>query len=165
MATGTEGPDVLTNDQSLTSETIDALGGDDTINVRNPHPPGDPTLAGSTVTVDGGSGFDTLNLSAPYINLFPGSAFLNDGTFGPSVAVYLYPAGVLYSGVERLAVTASAYFGRNPFLGFYVPGACRPATRSTSFESSAPAARLKSPSSPPAATTRYIWAMSATARG
>src|SRR5436853_2673348 len=119
MATGTEGNDVLTNDQTLTNETIDALGGDDTINVRNPHPGSPNTL--TRVTVIGGAGIDTLYLSANYISILShGSAFLHDGT-GFGIADFQYPSSVGWSGIERLVVTANAYFGRAQD-GTFTPG-------------------------------------------
>ena len=121
MATGTDGPDTLANDQTLRSETINALGGDDRINVRPPHPPGDSTQY-SSITVNGGSGFDTLAISAPFIDLSPGYAFINEGTAtGFSISIYRYPANVFFSEVERLVASGSAYFSRARD-GSFTPG-------------------------------------------
>ncbi|HZF96322.1 MAG TPA: calcium-binding protein, partial [Allosphingosinicella sp.] len=61
MTTGTEGNDTLTNDPNADPETIDALGGDDRITVNRPASQAPPGYADSAiVTVNGGSGFDTL---------------------------------------------------------------------------------------------------------
>jgi Ca2+-binding RTX toxin-like protein len=114
MATGTEGPDVLTNDQSLSEETINALGGDDIIDVTNPHPANwSPTTMVTRVTIDGGAGFDTLRLSGRRVNLSPNSAFVNDGTSGASVFIFEWGSFISWSQIERLVVSGTAYSGRN----------------------------------------------------
>ncbi len=109
MATGTAGPDVLSNDQSLSSETIDALGGDDRIIVRTPFPPGGGNSV-TSVTVDGGDGFDTLDLSAyPIYSLSPN--FARIGEYATQSSSSTWPADISWSGVERLVVFGDADFG------------------------------------------------------
>jgi Ca2+-binding RTX toxin-like protein len=54
VTTGTEGNDNLQNDPALQNETVNALGGDDRITIVLPAP------TPATVSVEGGSGFDTL---------------------------------------------------------------------------------------------------------
>jgi Ca2+-binding RTX toxin-like protein len=49
------------------------------------------------------------------------SAFLNDGTAGGGIFIFLYPASLVFSEVERLVVTGSGYFGRAQD-GSYFPG-------------------------------------------
>lgn len=102
MATGTQANDVLSNDPGAATDTIDALGGDDTINVTNLNVTGV-----SQVAVDGGDGFDTLNLTAePYIfELGATSAILMDGVLPPDTG------GVVlnYSQVEQLVIYGRAY--------------------------------------------------------
>ncbi|HEX8224311.1 MAG TPA: calcium-binding protein [Allosphingosinicella sp.] len=109
MATGTQGPDILSNDQSLSNETIDALGGDDRINVRTPFPPGGGNSV-TSVTVNGGDGFDTLDLSAyPIYSLSPNSARI--GEYATQSSSSTWPADISWSGVERLVVFGDADFG------------------------------------------------------
>jgi Ca2+-binding RTX toxin-like protein len=110
MTTGTEGPDVLSNDPSLTSDTVDALGGDDVITFTLPHP-ASQTSPVNSVTFRGGDGFDTLKLGGSYVSLSAGSAFIASGLSGPFS--YLGGTSVSWSQVERLEVSGYAYSGRN----------------------------------------------------
>ena len=121
MAIGTEGNDVLSNDRTLRNETIEALGGDDRINITNSHPALEPH-ASSTVTVNGGAGTDTLSISSTYISsLSATSAFIHEGRLGPmSLFRYQNPIGVSWTGIERLVVTGIAYPDFNS-SGNYAP--------------------------------------------
>jgi Ca2+-binding RTX toxin-like protein len=102
MPMGTQGNDVLNNDPGAAAETIEALGGDDTINITNLNVQGV-----SEVAVDGGDGFDTLNLTAePYIYaLSATSAVLMDGVLPPDTS----GVELSYSQVERLVVHGIAW--------------------------------------------------------
>jgi Ca2+-binding RTX toxin-like protein len=108
VVTGTDGPDVLTNDPSLGSVTIDALGGDDVINVAHPRSSFEPF---ASVAVNGGDGFDTLRFSGSYVSLSATSAFIATGRNG--IFGFIGPAGISWSGVERLVISGTAYSGVN----------------------------------------------------
>ena len=60
MTVGTEGNDTLVNDTTISNEVVDARSGDDIIYVT------EPTTLGSSVTVLGGEGFDTLRINARF---------------------------------------------------------------------------------------------------
>ncbi|HYJ82740.1 MAG TPA: hypothetical protein VEW26_07860, partial [Allosphingosinicella sp.] len=82
MATGTEGPDYLTNDTTVEYDTINALGGDDTIAIRT-------SSMHHVVTVSGGDGVDTLTAIGGFIwSATPGRIITGQGTFSPFNEVY-----------------------------------------------------------------------------
>lgn len=72
MTAGTEGSDVLTNDEAVQDEVIDAFGGDDHIIVTVPR--GGSVIL-PTIAVNGGDGFDTLELDAVMLEQAEGSEF------------------------------------------------------------------------------------------
>jgi Ca2+-binding RTX toxin-like protein len=111
MTVGTEGNDVLSNDRWMQHETIDALGGDDRINVTTAYG------RDSVVAVDGGAGTDTLAISATYISsLSATSAFIHEGRLGPqSNFRFQNDTSITWSGIERLVVSGAIYFEVNPF--------------------------------------------------
>ncbi|MET1112259.1 MAG: calcium-binding protein [Allosphingosinicella sp.] len=102
MATGTEGPDYLVNDTSVEFDVINALGGDDTIEIIT-------SSAHHVVTVSGGSGVDTLTVASFIWSASPGRIITGSGTFGPKNEVY-------YGGIERLTIQgiALSLTGGNP---------------------------------------------------
>jgi Ca2+-binding RTX toxin-like protein len=108
MTTGTEGNDNLTNDTSLKHETVDALGGDDVITVTRPTP---TITSGETVTVNGGSGFDTLIVDTGYsfVNSLGATGF--DGSFNVRGGSGINWT-VSWTSIERLELTAK-FFGNN----------------------------------------------------
>jgi Ca2+-binding RTX toxin-like protein len=112
MATGTEGPDSLTNDPTNTNDVIDALGGDDLITIQRPN----PTMnGGERVTVNGGSGFDTLVIDTNYTNLSSLNATGFDGSVivrGGSNISY----SVAWTSIERLEITGR-FFSNGFSLG------------------------------------------------
>ncbi|HET9637700.1 MAG TPA: M10 family metallopeptidase C-terminal domain-containing protein [Allosphingosinicella sp.] len=113
MTTGTEGNDNLTNDRTLKFETIDALGGDDVITVLRPNTSFNSTF--ETVTVNGGSGFDTLIVDTGYSNFYPISNSGFDGSFtvrsGSSNSWT-----VSWTSIERLELTAKFFGNNNSFI-------------------------------------------------
>jgi Ca2+-binding RTX toxin-like protein len=107
MTTGTEGPDLLTNNPTVVEETIDALGGDDIITITN-------TLARNQfefrrVTVDGGAGVDTLRVSETYLDVGLTFVSIIHDIFG--VALHLYSEFIGYTGVERLVLSGNTFGG------------------------------------------------------
>ncbi|HEX8380224.1 MAG TPA: hypothetical protein VF619_06730, partial [Allosphingosinicella sp.] len=108
MTTGTEGNDNLANDVSLKHETIDALGGDDVIAVTRPTP---TMSSGETVTVNGGSGFDTLIIDTgySYLNSLGANGF--DGQMNVRAGSGINWT-VSWTSIERLELTAR-FFGNN----------------------------------------------------
>jgi len=109
MVTGTEGPDNLTNDPSLTTETINALGGDDVITVTRPNRFGDA----DSVTVNGGSGFDTLILNTGFFisasaSGFDGQVRVREGN-GEGYHVF-------WTSIERLELSGR-FFNSDVTLG------------------------------------------------
>jgi Ca2+-binding RTX toxin-like protein len=109
MTTGTEGNDNLTNDVSLKNETVDALGGDDVITVIRPNTSFNSSL--ETVTVNGGSGFDTLKVDTNYSTFYGISANGFDGSFTVRNGS-LNAWSVSWTSIERLELTAQ-FFGNN----------------------------------------------------
>ncbi|MFL6846021.1 MAG: M10 family metallopeptidase C-terminal domain-containing protein [Allosphingosinicella sp.] len=106
MTTGTEGNDNLVNDRTLRNETIDALGGDDIITVTAPF---STIQSNETVTVNGGSGFDTLILDTGYAYGFA-SATGFDGHVrirqGSGIGWDVY-----WTSIERLELTVKLFNG------------------------------------------------------
>jgi len=94
MATGTEGPDFLTNDTSVEFDVINALGGDDTIAISTSN-------IYHEVSVSGGSGVDTLTVGGFIWGAAAGRITIGQGTFSPFNLVY-------YGGIERLIIDATA---------------------------------------------------------
>jgi Ca2+-binding RTX toxin-like protein len=109
MTTGTAGNDTLTNDVSLKNETIDALGGDDVITVTRPNMSFNSSL--ETVTVNGGSGFDTLIVDTGYANFYGIGASGFDGSFTVRTSS-LNAWSVSWTSIERIELTAQ-FFGNN----------------------------------------------------
>jgi Ca2+-binding RTX toxin-like protein len=102
VTTGTPGNDVLSNDQSVPNEVVDALAGDDRIIVTY------PVRANDSVTVHGGDGFDTLEISDQF-NGVDSRSFISvrksSSIQGP----------VFYDGIERILVTGQMV-GNGPFI-------------------------------------------------
>jgi Ca2+-binding RTX toxin-like protein len=109
MATGTEGPDVLQNNRSILNETIDALGGDDSITIVDV---GSPL---GIMRVDGGEGFDTLTIYGTLQGLSSTSTTLRAGTFSPF-------NGLVWTSIERLMVFGNAFGGRGQDGSFLPSG-------------------------------------------
>lgn len=109
MATGTEGPDYLVNDTTVEFDVINALGGDDTIEIRT-------SSIHHVVTVSGGSGVDTLTVGGFIWSAGVGRIITGQGTFAPYNEVY-------YGGIERLIIRGIALSFPNsdprlpPFVG------------------------------------------------
>jgi Ca2+-binding RTX toxin-like protein len=109
MTTGTEGPDVLTNDTSLTQETIDALGGDDVITVNRP-----TGFAERHIQVSGGAGSDTMivnagNYVSAFASGFDGSLRVREGNgIGWTID---------WTSIERLEINGGRFFNTNITLG------------------------------------------------
>lgn len=109
MATGTEGPDHLVNDTAIEFDVINALGGDDMIEIST-------SSSHHVVTVSGGDGVDTLKVGGFIWSGSPGRIVTGQGTFAPFNEVY-------YSGIEHLVIRASVVSGPNtnpsipPFVG------------------------------------------------
>jgi Ca2+-binding RTX toxin-like protein len=101
MTVGTEANDILTNDQAVSAETIDALGGNDVITIQAPL---GAESGGKSVAVDGGAGRDTLIVE----NEGMWSALSGSG-LGGSVQLLVAP-GVYYtlswSAIERVEIRA-----------------------------------------------------------
>ncbi|HEY0312959.1 MAG TPA: calcium-binding protein [Allosphingosinicella sp.] len=95
MTVGTEGNDQLTNDTSKQTETVSALGGDDVVTINSPR-----VIASSAdISVDGGSGYDILAVSALQFR-----SFANTGVDG-SLAVRdssQFNYFVSWAGIEEL---------------------------------------------------------------
>lgn len=97
MTTGTNGDDDLHNDPNQNPETINALGGDDSITIDTPLP---VDIGPYRVSVDGGTGFDTLNFSTAG-TLRPGST----NTSFTARESSSQNAEISYVNVERLVIT------------------------------------------------------------
>ena len=101
MTVGTEANDSLTNDTAVAAETISALGGNDVVTIQTPL---GAESGGKTVTVDGGSGRDTLIVAVEGMwNALSGSGL------GGSVQLLVAP-GIYYtlswSAIERVEIRA-----------------------------------------------------------
>jgi Ca2+-binding RTX toxin-like protein len=105
MPTGTEGPDTLTNFPN--DPFVNGLGGDDTINISSDWNSGF-RVTPSSYSIDGGDGFDTLNLTPSTIRtLTPNSGFFNSGSRAGAVFTY--------GSIERLFVSSTADFRGEQF--------------------------------------------------
>jgi Ca2+-binding RTX toxin-like protein len=112
MATGTEGPDSLTNDPAVTHDVINALGGDDVITTQRPN----PTMnGGETVEVNGGAGFDRLVIDTNYTNLSNLSATGYDGSVTVRGGTGIFYS-VFWTSIERLEITGR-FFSNGFSLG------------------------------------------------
>jgi len=103
MATGTEGPDFLSNDTSVTFDSIDGRGGDDFIDIST-------SPDEHIVAVEGGSGFDTLRVGGFIRSVGPNSIITGQGTFSPLNEVY-------HGGIERLMIHGTALPYEDQFGG------------------------------------------------
>ena len=110
MTTGTPGNDLLTNDTSLTVETVDALGGDDVITVNRPT----PTTAERFVQVNGGTGTDTLIINAGNYIIGGGSGF--DGSLRVREGSGINWT-VDWTSIERLEINDGRFFNTDITLG------------------------------------------------
>jgi Ca2+-binding RTX toxin-like protein len=107
MATGTEGPDSLTNDPANPHDVVNALGGDDVITIQKPS----PTMnSGETVEVNGGGGFDTLivNMPGQRVQGLSGSGFGGNANFRDGIGIFW---GLSWTSIERLEITGALFFG------------------------------------------------------
>ena len=109
MTTGTEGNDVLRNDQGVVYDLVQALGGDDQIIVEHRY----PDYTGTQVSVDGGSGDDTLMLAGTNIRAFAGGVD-NFDIYGPSLS-FRYYGRVDFTNVEHV-ILSMGYMGSDPFI-------------------------------------------------
>ena len=104
MTTGTEGNDSLTNDPNVNPDTVDALGGDDTITIQSKLRENYEIL---DVTVHGGDGFDTLTVHAGW--LWMGSTGSGSGTMTVSYSGdYATIEPLDYDGIERIVASGNA---------------------------------------------------------
>src|SRR5687768_12830626 len=107
MATGTEGPDSLTNDPSNPHDVVNALGGDDVITIQKPS----PTMnSGESIEVNGGSGFDTLivNMPGQRVQGLSGSGFNGSANFRDGMGIFWL---LSWTSIERLEITGALFFG------------------------------------------------------
>lgn len=105
MATGTEGPDYLVNDTSVEFDFINGLGGDDTIQIFT-------SSDDHSVTVDGGTGFDTMTLSGYLWGMGTGWIDTGQGTLSPRNYIS-------YSGIERLVIRGIALSHSDQYGGVF----------------------------------------------
>jgi Ca2+-binding RTX toxin-like protein len=111
MTTGTEGPDVLRNNSTLLNDSIQGLGGDDRISISG-------VGYGGSITVDGGAGFDTLTIIAPYLYAMGvGSLSVTALSDNVSHGRIFYTTNISYSSIERLVIYADAFQG-DPAWGY-----------------------------------------------
>jgi Ca2+-binding RTX toxin-like protein len=105
MATGTEGDDNLSNNLASYNDTIDALGGNDTITVT-------ARSDGAYIVVNGGSGIDTLVLSQD-------SILQNADGVGTAGRIYLRKSGasnvIDYTSIERIEFFGAIRSVSGPF--------------------------------------------------
>jgi len=101
MTTGTEGNDILQNNASGGSDTVDALGGDDRITVVTPAVV--EQFYQTAITVDGGEGSDTLiaNFGSYRLSITLGSIFVRQSLN--------YGFLVNWSNVEVIDLTGTWY--------------------------------------------------------
>ena len=114
MATGTEDDDVYT---LFGIGDYYALGGDDVVSI-----PYDPTFGGQgaprQIVMDGGTGFDTLNITTGYLRqLDPDFAWI-DGSTVRHIGTF-----VVFRNFERLYISSMAYSA-----GYGLPGTPGPAS-------------------------------------
>ena len=105
MTTGTEGNDNLTNDRFVQNEVIDALGGNDVIQLTH------PAMPAPSITANGGEGYDTLIFGG----VIRGSS--NISGYGGRVLIRQNSQthyNVDWTSIERLELSGSLFVSSAP---------------------------------------------------
>ena len=118
MTTGTEGNDNIGNNPAVRPETVDALGGDDVITIVRPN-----LMFGmdsTTISVNGGTGTDTLIINDPdgRVSSAARSGLGGDPAYEGHVFLSLGSGrgyAVNWNSIERLELTAALYGGTANF--------------------------------------------------
>ena len=114
MTTGTEGNDTLQNNPSVTNETVDALGGDDSIQIIPATPPG------STINVLGGTGSDLLTVANDGNGNLPKFRSVSGtGTSGSMHIVWgagTFQSTITYDSIESLFLDGDSQFNSGDVL-------------------------------------------------